>query len=193
LIGRESVAVAAILELILPAPGSKVFVKVCLHVTNNNNSVCYIPTRVQVTEVMSPTQFYCTLPPSTDHQITNTDSFMAELQRTYTASARSNTTTAAPAVGELVAARSGRDCTWCRGRVIATEEERVRADMETDVNNNENYINVFFVDHGHTELVEVNSVRKLEERFTLLPFQVMTLFSLPPQQKCDLSQKLYRR
>ena len=113
------------------------------------------------------------LNPATADQLTDPRQFLAELHRSYSATyRRANIMATAPAVGELVAARGeGGDGAWGRGRVVdvITEEEL------SDVNNkDENLVNVFFVDSGHREMVEVRNIRWLEERFALLPFQVLT-------------------
>ncbi|OPJ67421.1 tudor domain-containing protein 7 isoform A [Patagioenas fasciata monilis] len=60
-----------------------------------------------------------------------------------------------PSVGQLVAVHAEEDA-WLRARIISLEDNRIK---------------VCYVDHGFSEFVEINSVYKLQKRFTLLPFQ----------------------
>ncbi|XP_054254240.1 tudor domain-containing protein 7 [Indicator indicator] len=58
-------------------------------------------------------------------------------------------------VGQLVAVHAEEDA-WLRARIISLEDNKIK---------------VCYVDHGFSELVESNSVYKLQKQFTTLPFQ----------------------
>ncbi|XP_009071036.1 PREDICTED: tudor domain-containing protein 7, partial [Acanthisitta chloris] len=72
----------------------------------------------------------------------------------------SHNSTVSPAqslsVGQLVAVHAGEDA-WLRARIMSLEGNKIK---------------VYYVDHGFTELVESNSVYKLQKQFSSLPFQV---------------------
>ncbi|KAM6230585.1 tudor domain-containing protein 7 isoform 2-T6 [Porphyrio hochstetteri] len=58
-------------------------------------------------------------------------------------------------VGQLVAVHAEEDA-WLRARIISLEDDKIK---------------VCYVDHGFSEFVESNSVYKLQQQFTSLPFQ----------------------
>ncbi|NXF96149.1 TDRD7 protein, partial [Eubucco bourcierii] len=71
-------------------------------------------------------------------------------------------------VGQLVAVHAEEDA-WLRARVISLEDNKIKASNFWALG--ERLGIVCYVDHGFTELVESNSVYKLQKQFTSLPFQ----------------------
>lgn len=69
-----------------------------------------------------------------------------------------------------MACRNHRNNLWYRGRVTAKEDE-VQEDFNHNVDEGKAY--VFFTDYGHTDLVDLSMMRRLDVCFTVFPLQAI--------------------
>merc|ERR550519_960867 len=127
------------------------------------------PVLLSITHVSSPSSFYVTFPHGGRHIFTLSEeskkatvsqefrTLFGEMQESYQGLARVHVMDSLPSPGTLVAVRLGKK-TWHRAKLVEEEDE-------------EGNLQVFLVDTGRDETVPRRDVRRLQDCFTILPFQ----------------------
>ena len=123
---------------------------------------------LRISHVHSPSSFYVTFPHGDRNIFTLSEAakkatvsgkfekFSAEMQESYQSKSRAQALDSLPSSGTLLAVRLG--SSWHRASVVEEEDE-------------ERNIRVFLVDIGRLETVPRGDVRRLQDNFTILPFQ----------------------
>lgn len=127
------------------------------------------PVLLSISHVSSPSSFYVTFPHGGRHIFTLSEeakkatvsqefrTLFGEMQESYQGLARVHVMDSLPSPGTLVAVRLGKK-TWHRAQLVEEEDE-------------EGNLQVFLVDIGRDETVPSRDVRRLQDCFTILPFQ----------------------
>ncbi|XP_014670860.1 PREDICTED: tudor domain-containing protein 1-like [Priapulus caudatus] len=93
----------------------------------------------------------------------NLDSLMTDMNEHYSRAVYRDRPLVSLALGEIVAALHMADETWCRARVV-------------DTNDDDCTVEVLYIDYGNMEWLPERRVRMLLSRFTRLPFQAVECF-----------------